>query len=136
MQRQARAETEANKMNRREKFNRARRVTDPFPPRAEVAPNSVPPNTASRSKVAHFASELNAIHSDNLLYWKCGAEATREARAEYRHKLDRVEEIRAALAKISSRTKPKETKRLPISATTEEFQALDLPAIPMDCESL
>jgi uncharacterized membrane protein len=102
---------------------------------AQVAYKSVQPNTLSMSKVAHLASELEAIHSDNMLYWKHGAEATREARAKYQQKQDRIEEIRAALVEVSSPMKPKETERSAVSETTEEFEAQDSPTTPTDCES-
>jgi hypothetical protein len=80
------------------------------PAKGNGAPESAPPNIASKNGVADFASELKAIHSENLQYWQHGDAATPEARAEYQQNKQRVEEIRAALAEISSRKKTKETK--------------------------
>ncbi len=51
-------------------------------------------------EVAPLVSEMSAIHSENRLYWESGSAATREARAEYQRRQDRLEEIRAALQSI------------------------------------
>jgi hypothetical protein len=48
-------------------------------------------------ETASLAREMDAIHSDNGVYWKYGAAATREARANYQGRQARLEEIRAAL---------------------------------------
>jgi hypothetical protein len=49
-----------------------------------------------------LTSEIDAIHSANSLYWGQGESATHEARAEYCHRLDRLEEIRKELAQLRS----------------------------------
>ena len=67
----------------------AREIALPFCERCVSLP--------SQMKAASLVSEMAAIHSDNRLYWKRGGAATREARAEYQRRQDRLGEIRAAL---------------------------------------
>jgi hypothetical protein len=61
-------------------------------------------NNAKEARIAALNAEIDAIHSANILYWRQGGAATHEARAEYRHRLDRLEEIRMELAKLRSLT--------------------------------
>jgi hypothetical protein len=56
----------------------------------------------TRIEIAVLTSEIDAIHSANSLYWGQGESATHEARAEYCHRLDRLEEIRKELAQLRS----------------------------------
>ena len=67
----------------------AREISLPFCERCVSLPSQI--------KAASLVSEMAAIHSDNGLYWKRGGAATREARAEYQQRQDRLGEIRAAL---------------------------------------
>jgi hypothetical protein len=55
---------------------------------------------ATRVKIAALTAEMDAIHSTNSWYWGQGAAATLKARAEYRRRLDRLEEIRKELAQL------------------------------------
>jgi hypothetical protein len=55
---------------------------------------------ATRVKIAALNSEIDAIYSANSFYWKQGEAATHKARAEYRQRLDRLEEIRKELAQL------------------------------------
>jgi hypothetical protein len=55
------------------------------------------PNIAAR--IAALQKEMDAIHHANSLYWK-HSEPTLAARAEYQFRQDRLEEIRAELAKL------------------------------------
>jgi hypothetical protein len=57
---------------------------------------------ATRVKIAALTSEMDAIHSANSLYWGQGEAATHKARAEYRRRLDRLEEIRKELTQLRS----------------------------------
>jgi hypothetical protein len=57
---------------------------------------------AKTARIAALNAEIDAIHSANTLYWRQGEAATHEARAAYRHRLDRLEEIRKELAKLRS----------------------------------
>jgi hypothetical protein len=40
--------------------------------------------------------EIDSLHFANILYWREGNEHSREARAEYQRRNDRLQEIRAA----------------------------------------
>jgi hypothetical protein len=57
-----------------------------------------------RDKVAALGEQLDAIHFANMLYWKNGATSSREARAEYQFRQDRVEEIRKEFTGTTSDT--------------------------------
>ena len=57
---------------------------------------------ATRVKIALLTAEMEAIHFANRLYWERGEAATLEERAEYQRRQDRLEEIRAELAKLRS----------------------------------
>jgi hypothetical protein len=57
---------------------------------------------ARTAKIAALNAEIDAIHSANALYWRQRQAVTPEARAEYRSRLDRLEEIRTELAKLRS----------------------------------
>jgi hypothetical protein len=59
---------------------------------------------AKTARIAALNAEIDAIHSANTFYWRQGRAATREARAEYRRRLDRLGEIRKELAKLRSLT--------------------------------
>jgi hypothetical protein len=59
---------------------------------------------AKTARIAALNAEIDAIHSANTLYWRVGEAATLEARAEYRSRLDRLEEIRSELAQLRSLT--------------------------------
>jgi hypothetical protein len=41
------------------------------------------------------ADEIASLHHANVLYWREGAMQSREARAEYQRRQDRLREIRA-----------------------------------------
>lgn len=58
-------------------------------------------SATAKDETARLASELHAIHCENMRYWKRGAEATLAERAEYQRKLGRLDEIRGALAETS-----------------------------------
>ena len=49
----------------------------------------------NEAKIAALMEEVNFIHFANVLYWKQGAECSREARAEYQRRQDRLREIRS-----------------------------------------
>ncbi len=49
----------------------------------------------NEAKIAALKEEVNFIHFANVLYWKQGAECSREARAEYQRRQDRLREIRS-----------------------------------------
>ncbi len=57
---------------------------------------------ATRVNIAALNSEIDAIYYANSLYWGQGEAATHKARAEYRRRLDRLEEIRKELANLRS----------------------------------
>src|SRR5579863_839039 len=61
-------------------------------------------NTAGkvRDKIAALSKELDAIHFANARFWKVGAASTRQEKAEYQLRLNRVEEIRRELAQLRS----------------------------------
>jgi hypothetical protein len=56
----------------------------------------------ARDRVAALRKELDEIHLANTLYWEKGSVQSREARAEYQRRLDRLEEIRTELAQFQS----------------------------------
>jgi len=61
-------------------------------------------NTAGkvRDKIAALSKELDAIHFANARFWKVGAASTRQEKAEYQLRLNRLEEIRRELAQLRS----------------------------------
>lgn len=58
------------------------------------------PDSPTYTKIAALTSEMDGIHFVNSLYWKQGEMGSLKARAEYQHRQDRLEEIRAELAKL------------------------------------
>jgi hypothetical protein len=54
--------------------------------------------SASRDSIAALREELDAIHSNNVLYWKRGATNSREEKLEHKCRLNRPDEIRSDLA--------------------------------------
>jgi hypothetical protein len=54
-----------------------------------------------RAQIELLREEIDAIHFANSLYWKrADGPPTRDARAEYQRRLDRLEEIRKELSKL------------------------------------
>ena len=53
-----------------------------------------------RIRIAALNEEIHSIHAANRLYWEQGEDQSRTARAEYRRRLDRLEEIRSELAQL------------------------------------
>jgi len=51
-------------------------------------------------KIAALGEELSAIHFTKVLYWKRGADNSREARAKYQFRQDRVDEIRKEFTQL------------------------------------
>lgn len=51
----------------------------------------------NEAKIRVLTEELKSIHLTNVLYWAEGAGPNRKARAEYKHRQDRLREIRAEL---------------------------------------
>jgi len=49
----------------------------------------------NEAKNAALKEEVNFIHFANVLYWRQGAQSSREARAEYQRRQDRLREIRS-----------------------------------------
>lgn len=58
-------------------------------------------NDVKKTRIATLNEEMDAIHSANSAYWK-HSNPTVAARAEYQHRLDRLEEIRRELAQLQS----------------------------------
>ncbi len=56
---------------------------------------------ARKARIATLHEEIDAIHFANKLYWEQEA-PTREARAEYQRRQDRLQEIRSELAELQS----------------------------------
>jgi hypothetical protein len=48
----------------------------------------------NEAKNTALKEEVNFIHFADVLYWRQGAESSREARAEYQRRQDRLREIR------------------------------------------
>jgi len=51
-------------------------------------------------KIAALTSEMDNIHSANCLYWRRGEAVTLDARAEYQHRKQRLDQIRKELAQL------------------------------------
>jgi hypothetical protein len=56
-----------------------------------------------KARVEALTSEMNAIHEANTHYWQSAASASLEARAEYKRRQDRLEEIRVELIKLQQK---------------------------------
>jgi hypothetical protein len=54
----------------------------------------------TRVRLAALGKELDAIHFTNILYWKHGTANSREAKAGYHFRLDRVDEIREEFGRL------------------------------------
>jgi hypothetical protein len=52
-------------------------------------------NTMCKTTIRTVREEIDRIRSADVQYWKRGQEQSREARAEYHRRQDRLEEIRA-----------------------------------------
>jgi hypothetical protein len=53
-----------------------------------------------KARIAILIEEIDSIHSANKLYWERKA-PSREARAKYQHRQDRLEEVRSELAELT-----------------------------------
>jgi hypothetical protein len=49
----------------------------------------------SKTAIMTMLEEIDRIRSADVLYWRRGQEQSRDARAEYHRRQDRLEEIRA-----------------------------------------
>ena len=58
--------------------------------------------TAAIEKTGILHEEMDAIHYANNLYWKHSGPTTHELKADYESRNQRLEEIRAELAKLQS----------------------------------
>jgi hypothetical protein len=52
------------------------------------------------ARIATLEAEVHALHFCNASYWKQGPAASLSARAEYRRRLGRLEEIRRELSQL------------------------------------
>jgi hypothetical protein len=57
--------------------------------------------STSGDRIADLGQELDAIHSDNVLFWKRGANNSREAKVQHRLRLNRLDEIMKELASVA-----------------------------------
>jgi hypothetical protein len=55
----------------------------------------------SRDRIADLGRELDVIHSDNVLFWKRGANNSREAKVQHQLRLNRLDEIMKELASVA-----------------------------------
>jgi len=55
----------------------------------------------SRDRTADLGKELDAIHAKNVLFWKHGANNSREAKVQHRLRLNRLDEIMKELASVA-----------------------------------
>ena len=55
----------------------------------------------NKVKIAALKEEVNFIHFVDVLYWKQGAEPSRQARAEYHSRQDRLRGIRKEILDLS-----------------------------------
>ncbi|MFZ0284993.1 MAG: hypothetical protein WAL32_07160 [Terriglobales bacterium] len=62
----------------------------------------MPSAPSPEDKVAALREEMDSIHYANTLYWSQGTAHSREERAEYQRRLDRLDEIRKELARLRS----------------------------------
>jgi hypothetical protein len=60
----------------------------------------------NETKIAALKQEMNIIYSADFQYWRQGTQSNREARAEYQHRQDRLQEIRRELTGATSRSLP------------------------------
>jgi hypothetical protein len=57
--------------------------------------------TTKQARIAHLRSEIDSIHVANYQYWtQEEGQQSREARAEYQRRRERLEEIRRELLKM------------------------------------
>jgi hypothetical protein len=54
------------------------------------------------AKIAALREELDCINRANVVFWEQGLSPNREARAEYRQRQDRIQEIMKELANLVS----------------------------------
>jgi hypothetical protein len=62
----------------------------------------VEPDVKKSSRIAVLNEEMDDIHFANVLYWKQGHSQTVAAKAEYQFRQNRLEKIRAELARLRS----------------------------------
>ena len=55
-----------------------------------------------KARIAALSEEMDGIHFVNSLYWQRGEAVTSEERAAHQRRQDRLEEIRAELARLRS----------------------------------
>jgi len=53
-----------------------------------------------KTRIAILTSEMEAIHSANILYWGLSKDANLQARSEHEGRKNRLEEIRSELAAL------------------------------------
>ena len=53
------------------------------------------PTTPKADEIASLHDEVASLHHADVLYWREGAMQSREARAEYQRRQDRLRELRA-----------------------------------------
>jgi hypothetical protein len=58
------------------------------------------PMDTKGARIAALEAEVHALYFSNASYWKQGPAASLSARAEYRRRLDRLEEIRCELSQL------------------------------------
>jgi hypothetical protein len=58
------------------------------------------PDAKLKARIAALTEEMDGIHFVNSSYWERGEMVTTEARAAYKRRLDRLEEIRKELAQL------------------------------------
>ncbi|MGC2260531.1 MAG: hypothetical protein WA474_18875 [Candidatus Sulfotelmatobacter sp.] len=54
----------------------------------------------TQARIGSLSKEMDEIHHVNLLYWEQGESQPLAAKAEYASRNERLEQIRAALAKL------------------------------------
>lgn len=54
----------------------------------------------NEAKIAALEEEMESIHAADTLYWQQDPNQTREARAEYQRRQERLKEIRRELANL------------------------------------
>lgn len=57
--------------------------------------------STSKDRIVDLGQELDAIHAENILFWKRGANNSRESRVQHQRRLNRMEGIMKELAAVA-----------------------------------
>jgi hypothetical protein len=76
-----------------------------------------------KDRTADLGKELDAIHAQNVLFWKRGASNSREAKVQHQLRLNRVDEIMKELVSVAEERRTAQP-RLACPAGRPEFSGI------------